>query len=57
MQGIGVIRKLCDVFLLNSLLIIYEVVVRPHLMYHDITYDEPNSVGVITGAIMGTSEL
>lgn len=57
MQGIGVIRKLCDVFLLNSLLIIYEVVVRPHLMYYDITYDEPNSVGVITGAIRGTSEL
>ena len=44
MQGIGVIRKLCDVFLLNSLLIIYEVVVRLHLMYYD-TYDEPNSVG------------
>ena len=45
MQGIGVIRKLCHVFLLNSLLTIYEEVVRPQLMYYDITYDEPNSVG------------
>ena len=38
MKGIGIIKKLS-----NSLVKIYKILVKPHLGYGDIIYDQPNN--------------
>ena len=68
MKGIGVIKRLRKTLPLHSILTIYKSLVRFHLDYGDILYDQPNSKSLcqksetvqynaalaITGAIKGT---
>ena len=70
MKRIGVIQKINKILLRHSLVTIYKSLVRPHLDYGDITYDQPNNERftqkieriqykaplAITGAIKGTSQ-
>ena len=69
-RGIGVIRKLRYIIPRHSLITIYKSLVRPHLDYCDVIYDQPNNEKfcnkiemvqynvalAITGAIRGTSQ-
>ena len=42
-KGIGVIKKLSNIFPRNALLTIYKSFVGPHLDYGDINYDQPQN--------------
>ena len=42
MNGIGIIRKLNEALLRDSLITIYKSFVRLHLGYGDIIYNQPN---------------
>ena len=42
-KGIGLIRKLANILPRQSLLTIHKSVIRPHLDYGDIVYDQPNN--------------
>ena len=69
-KGIGIIKKLQNNLPRQALLTIYKSIVRPHLDYGDIIYDQPknesfcqklesyqyNAGLAITGAIRGTSQ-
>ena len=68
-KGIGILRKLYNVLPRNSLITIYKSLIRPHLDYGAIIFDQPenqsfckkiesvqyNAALAITGAIQGTS--
>ena len=43
MKGIGVIKKLSNMLAQHSLITIYKAIVRSHLDYGDILYDQPNN--------------
>ena len=69
-KGIAVIKRLRNSLLRKSLITIYQSIIRPHLDYGDILYDQPNNATfcqkiesfqykaalAITGAIQGTSQ-
>ena len=69
MKGIGIIKKLSNVFPKKSLITIYKSFVSPHLDYGDLIHDQPNNESfrqqteslqynvsiAITGTIKGTS--
>ena len=46
-EGIGVIKKLFKGLPRNALLTIYKSLVRPHLDYGDIVYDQANNESFI----------
>ena len=68
-KGIGIIKRLSNIFPRNSLLIVYKSFMRLHSDYCDIIYDQPNNESIftkieciqhndalsITGATKGTS--
>ena len=68
-KGIGILRKLHNVLPRSSLITIYKSIIRPHLDYGAIIFDQPenesfckkiesvkcNATPAITGAIQGTS--
>ena len=69
-KGIAVTKRLRNSLLRKSLITIYKAIIRPHLDYGDILYDQPNNATfcqkiesfqykaalAITGAIQGTSQ-
>ena len=69
-KGIAVIKRLRNSLPRKSLITIYKAIIRPHLDYGDILYDQPNNATfcqkietfqykaalAITGAIQGTSQ-
>ena len=42
-KGIGIIKRLSKTLPRNSLLTVYKSLIRPHLDYCDIIYDQPNN--------------
>ena len=42
-KGIAVIKRLQNLLPRKSLITIYKAIVRPHLDYEDILYDQPNN--------------
>ena len=42
-KGVGLIGKLAHVLPRQSLITIYKSLIRPHLDYGDIIYDQPNN--------------
>ena len=69
-KGIAVIKRLRNSLPRKSLITIYKAIIRPHVAYGDILYDQPNNATfcqktesfqykaalAITGAIQGTSQ-
>ena len=69
-KGIGIIKRLSHILPRKPLLTIYKSLIRPHLDYCDVIYDQPNNESfctkieriqynaalAITGAIRGTSQ-
>ena len=69
-RGIGILKKLSGFLPRNSLITLYKSLIRPHLDYADIIYDQPNNLTLcnkietcqynaavaITGAIRGSSK-
>ena len=46
MEGNGLIRKLQPILPRTSLLTIYKSIIRPHLDYGDVVYDQPSNDAV-----------
>ena len=71
MTGVGSIKKLREILPHNSLLTIYKSIVRSHLDYGDVIFDQPNNQSpsdkveavqynaalAINGAIRGSSKM